>query len=285
MQSGTIHASLVMTAHNAARYIRSSLRAALAQDYGSFEVVVFDDGSDDETGKVCLSINDPRLRYIRSERIGRSRALNAAIAQAHGRYIAINDADDLSFPFRLSYAIQFMDIHSDISVIGTNFINTPHNVFIDQVPQAPPEAPASDNRGVVWVTPLRLYRSNTLNHSTLVFRKKAWEQVNGYDERLEMCIDYDFYLRMSKLGSIAILATPTVLHFLNSTSIFKKKSAWNYLRTSQYIRRRARGLLNLPSWVRIFDLLTYVTVCRSVVDKKNIWREIAGGFTGKSRAA
>jgi len=282
MQSGTVQASLVMTAHNAAPYIRCSLRAALAQDYGSFEVVVFDDGSDDKTAEICLSINDPRLRYIRSEPIGRSRALNAAVAQARGRYIAINDADDLSFPFRLSYAIHFMDIHSDVSVIGTNFINTPQDVFIDEVPQAPSEAPASDNSEVVWVTALRLYRSNTLNHSTLVFRKKAWEQVNGYDEQLDMCIDYDFYLRMSKLGSIAILSTPTILHFLNSTSIFKKKSALNYLRTSQYIRRRARYSLDLPSWVRIFDLLTYVAVCRSVVDKTNIWRRINEGASGQS---
>src|SRR5208283_6090399 len=97
--------SIVFTTYNDERYIGASVSAALAQDYSNFEVVVVDDGSTDSTEGVFKGISDTRLRYMKRDRMGRSAALNEAIAQAEGDFIAINDADDLSFPFRLSYVM------------------------------------------------------------------------------------------------------------------------------------------------------------------------------------
>lgn len=58
--------SIIITAYNAERFIRTTVSAALNQDYPNYEVIVLDDGSEDRTETICKSLTDPRLRYIKS---------------------------------------------------------------------------------------------------------------------------------------------------------------------------------------------------------------------------
>jgi hypothetical protein len=100
----------------------------------------------------------------------------------------------------------------------------------------------------VWISSIRLYRSNPFVHSTVIFPKLIWEKAGGYDTQLDMCVDYDFFLRAMQFGKVAWLPSRTVLYYRNTESFFKKKNPKEYISTLIAIKRRARPLLHLPLW-------------------------------------
>lgn len=253
--------SILITVYNGEPFVGASVSAALSQDYPNFEVVVVDDGSQDRTGDLCRAIEDRRLRYIRRERIGRRKALNEGIALAGGEFIAINDADDLSFPHRLTSSMRCFTEKPDLAFLGTAYVSIEQ--FHQRIPahllERQSEVPIRRTR----LTATRLYRSNPLVNSTVMFPKRIWAALGGYDEQLTNCEDYDFFLRAMQWGEAAWLSDPTVLWYANPTSFFKRISAGEYWRTLRFIKRRARRVLNLPTWVSLYDGLDLYQAAKS----------------------
>ena len=249
--------SLVITVYNAERFVGACIKAALAQTYPNFEVLVVDDGSTDGTAQICRSVADPRFRYVTWGRLGRPKALNAGIAEAKGEYIAINDADDLSLPHRLQYSMHFMQEHPEIAYLGTGFAETGtfHETIPDEVLM---EAPRFEQNTPVLPSRVDLFRRNLFNNSTLLYPKSTWKSIGGYDEQLTNSEDYDFYLRALQCGPAALLPGHTVLWYTNPNGFFKKISKREHLGALGFIKRRAHRLLHLPGWLRLYHPLWVV---------------------------
>jgi len=244
-------ASIVITAYNAEHFIGASVRAALSQTCESIEVVVLDDGSSDRTGDICRAIDDPRLRYLRRPRIGRCRALNEAVTAARGTYIAINDADDLSFPHRVQYTLDFLRSHPEVAFAGTGFVVT--EVFRDSITHAGTSLHSDHGPATtVWPSKQAVYRQNLFINSTLMYPKSIWQRIGGYDEGLTNSEDYDFQLRAMQFGQAALLPEKTVLWYTNPHGFFKQKSKREHQRTIGSIKRRAHRLLGLPLWLKLY---------------------------------
>jgi len=87
--------SVLLPAYNARAHIGSAIRDLLAQTFRDFEILVVDDGSRDGTGEVVGSFSDPRIRLITlPKNRGLVGALNSGLAEARGRWVARQDADD-----------------------------------------------------------------------------------------------------------------------------------------------------------------------------------------------
>lgn len=254
--------TILITVYNGDRFIGASVSAALRQDYPNFEVLVVDDGSEDRTANICRAMRNPRLRYVRLDRVGRRKALNQAIALAGGDYIAINDADDLSLPHRLRASIQCFSENPGLAFLGTAYLTT--DVFLEEIPERYLCREAQSGAAADRISAARLYRSNPFINSTVMFPKRVWTAMGGYDEELTNCEDYDFFLRALQWGSAAWVKDPTVLWYTNPTSFFKRISAAEYLRTLRLIKRRAHRLLRLPRWVSLYDGLDVVAAARSL---------------------
>ena len=114
--------SVVVPAYNVENYIEGCLRSLCAQSEKSLEILVVDDGSKDRTGERVerLAAGDSRIRYIRQENGGASRARNRGLDEARGRYVAVQDADDYSHPERLKAQADFLDANPTIGVVGMN---------------------------------------------------------------------------------------------------------------------------------------------------------------------
>src|SRR5262245_32619321 len=101
--------SVVIPAYNAGRTIAAALESVFAQTYRDFEVIVVDDGSDDDTA-TCLGPWRDRIAYVRSgPNGGPARARNIGIAHARGRLIAFLDADDAWMPRKLHRQVEYFD--------------------------------------------------------------------------------------------------------------------------------------------------------------------------------
>ncbi|MDD3579951.1 MAG: glycosyltransferase family 2 protein [Desulfobacca sp.] len=113
--------SVIMAAYNAGNFIGSALNSVLGQTYSNFELIIVDDASTDNTRGIIESYNDPRLVIIRNTKnLKPAAARNIAIDAAHGKYIALCDADDLCMPSRLKVQVNYLETHIEIDVVGSN---------------------------------------------------------------------------------------------------------------------------------------------------------------------
>jgi glycosyltransferase involved in cell wall biosynthesis len=255
--SDTPKVSIVITAYNAERFIGACVKAALAQTYPNFEVLLVDDGSTDRTATVCHSVIDPRFRYVMPGRVGRPKALNLGVTAASGEYIAINDADDLSLPHRLQYSMDFMLQHPKLAYLGSGFAAT--DTFNETIPDTVLSgAHQHEKNRVIWPSRVEVFRRNVFNNSTLLYPKSTWKRIGGYDEALSNSEDYDFYLRALQCGPAALLPGQTVLWYTNPNGFFKQKTKQEHLQALGLIKRRAHGLLCLPKWLRLYHPLWVV---------------------------
>lgn len=89
--------SVVIPLYNKEPIIKKTLNSVLSQDYSDFEVVVVDDGSTDNSVAIVESIAGPRIRLIKQENGGPSKARNTGVKNAKGDWIVFLDADDELF--------------------------------------------------------------------------------------------------------------------------------------------------------------------------------------------
>ena len=96
--------SVILPVYKVEKYIRKSVETILNQTFGDFEIILVDDGSPDNSGKVCdeLAGEDNRIRVIHKENAGSGYARNAGLEIAEGKYIYFMDPDDFIDPDLLS---------------------------------------------------------------------------------------------------------------------------------------------------------------------------------------
>ena len=90
--------SVVLPVYNGAAYLREAVDSILAQTYRSFELIIINDGSKDDSASIIAQFDDPRIRSFSQANQGLAATLNRGIGLAQGAYIARQDQDDISLP-------------------------------------------------------------------------------------------------------------------------------------------------------------------------------------------
>ncbi|HLK82280.1 MAG TPA: glycosyltransferase [Xanthobacteraceae bacterium] len=191
--------SVIMPVRNGAEWLAEAVASIRAQEFGNFEFVIVDDGSDDGAAAMLsgFAAADQRIRLLRQPPQGVVAALNAAIAQARASYLARLDADDRAKPDRLGKQFAFMQAHPEIGLLGTfaERIDAAGNI-VGRL--APPTDPARLAH--------RLERANPFIHSSVMMRTALVRRVGGYRAAFRAAEDYDLWLRMAEVSGIANLA-------------------------------------------------------------------------------
>jgi glycosyltransferase involved in cell wall biosynthesis len=109
-------ASVVMPVYNAERFVSIAMQSVLAQTFFDIELLVIDDGSEDNSAKICQSLADQRTRIIHQKNHGVSSARNTGIAHARAGIIALIDSDDVWAPEKLERHISHLRRRPDVGV-------------------------------------------------------------------------------------------------------------------------------------------------------------------------
>lgn len=112
--------SVLMPAYNAERYLKKAIDSILMQSFPDFEFIIIDDGSNDRTPEILSHYRDRRVVCVRYEtNKGLIHALNHGLKLARGRFIARQDADDISLPNRLATQIKILNEQSNLVIVGS----------------------------------------------------------------------------------------------------------------------------------------------------------------------
>ncbi len=87
--------SVIVPIYNSEKYLRSCIDSILSQNYEEFELLLINDGSTDDSGDICKSFADSRIRYFEQSNKGVSAARNRGINESKGELITFVDSDDI----------------------------------------------------------------------------------------------------------------------------------------------------------------------------------------------
>ena len=181
--------SVLMAARNAGPFIGEAVASILNQTEGDFELLVLDDGSNDDTGKKAGDFDDPRLCVYRNSRpAGVAAARNRLLEMARGEFIAVMDADDVSSPDRLALQTAFMREHPDIWACGGHMA-----ILHPEGRETPFRMPTDHER----ITALLLFAS-PIPHPFAMFRGDIWRKHGiRYDATMTSAVDYELWQRIA----------------------------------------------------------------------------------------
>jgi glycosyltransferase involved in cell wall biosynthesis len=97
-------------------YLSESMESILGQSYSDFEILVINDGSSDDSLEYLNSIRDPRLRLLSQSNQGLTATLNRMLSESRTQWLVRQDADDVSYPHRLSRIAEYIGKHPEAGI-------------------------------------------------------------------------------------------------------------------------------------------------------------------------
>lgn len=185
--------SIIIPVYNGANYVREAIDSALSQTYSNIEVLVVNDGSNDNgaTEKIALSYG-VSIRYFAKENGGVSTALNVGIKQMKGLYFSWLSHDDVYKPDKIEKQIEFLRQFDDETTIiygGYEIINH-KSKWMDSVDYEKLYPLSQLNKSLFPV-----FRG-LANGCTMLIHKSHFERVGLFNEFLPTTQDYDMWFRM-----------------------------------------------------------------------------------------
>jgi hypothetical protein len=232
----TKYLSVIMPARNAEKTITSALLSLLISLPKDSEINVFLDGCTDNTKRKILRLRSKRIRIFESpESIGVASALNNLIKVSLGKYIARQDADDMSLPWRF-FAIRRKLKKADFVFASQINFNPSRFIFVRQ----PLPLPLNNIE-----TKEVLLRANTLTHSSLITKIDVLKAMNGYNR--VPAEDYNLWLRAIQAGYLfRKFSIPSVL-FRRHKGQITNDPAWQAANSSSLANTKLIEELGIDS--------------------------------------
>jgi glycosyltransferase involved in cell wall biosynthesis len=191
-QARTPLVTVVIPCYNHARFLPEAVRSVHAQRYSRVELIVVDDGSTDESGRLASALG---ARVLRQHNLGTGAARNAGLAFASGEYVIFLDADDELLPDAIVSGVTTLADRPDLSCV----VRRCRVMDVDR--RALPVGKAD-------VHTTNLYREWLLHNfvwtpGAAIFRRERIAAIGGFPPDVSPAADYAVYLRLSRSGEVA----------------------------------------------------------------------------------
>ena len=204
-----------MPVFNGERTLKASVESVLLQSYSNFELIIIDDGSQDQSLAIIKLFSDERIRVFTQTNSGLAKALNVAISHSNGEFIARQDQDDISMPTRIEKQVRKFNQNSGLVLLGTRGRTINHN---------------GKQLGKIRL-PVRnldlkylLIFSNPFIHTSVMMRTNVLKQIGGYseDNNKQPPEDFELWGRIKELGDIENLKEYLVHYRISAASMSRK---------------------------------------------------------------
>lgn len=218
--------SIILPTYNRANIIRRALDSILSQTYPSYEIIVVDDGSTDETASIVGTIEDSRIRYIPLEKNqGVAHARNVGIQEAKYHYLAFLDSDDEWKPNKLE--LQMRKMTSSKKKLGMVYCRMggvrrdgksrfvcPSEEYVKEILEGNLFYP--------------LLQQNVVGTPAMLVRRECLEQVGCFKETLHCLEDWELVLRIARKWEIGFV-DEVLVEVHKSNGSVSTNTAWHLL--------------------------------------------------------
>lgn len=190
--------SVIIPAYNAGKYIRSAIDSILNQTYSDWELLIIEDGSNDNTLKIIESYSDKRLRlFTNSVNRGIAYSTNVGLRESKGEYIALLDDDDIAAKERLEIQVKYLEAHPDIDILGGRSVSIDENSKYLRIENEPRNNPK-------YIKASLLFKRVDFRNGTAMIRSKFIKKHNlSYQDGCFGMQDHRFFIDASKVGNIS----------------------------------------------------------------------------------
>ena len=244
--------SIIMATHNCAMTIRESLDSIVNQSFEDWEFIICDDCSSDDTvailneystlypEKIVILTNGYNMKL--------SYSLNRCLQIAKGKYVARMDGDDISEPTRLQEQFDFLESHSQYSVVGTNMAQFDVSGVFGEIKTH--ENPL----------PQELLTTTPFCHATIMMRKSAYDAIGGYTvaKRTIRGQDIDLWFRFFKLGLIGYNIQKPLYRVREDRAAIRRRKL-RYRIYESITRLKGFKLLGFPKYTYFFAALPIIS--------------------------
>ena len=193
--------TVIIPTYNRGWIIQQAIDSVLDQDFNDYELIVVDDGSEDNTLEI-LKAYGKAITVLHQSNKGVSAARNRGIDAAAGRLIAFLDSDDLWLPKKLSTQVKFFENNADA------LINQTQEIWIRNGRRANPKKRHHKFSGMIFERSLELC---LVSPSAVMVARELFDSVGVFDEQLPACEDYDLWLRVSCRYPVHLTDSPLVI--------------------------------------------------------------------------
>lgn len=188
--------SVIIPTYNREKFLKKAINSVLLQTVNNFELIIIDDGSTDQTKDLIRSIADHRLKYVFQKHKGVSSARNKGVQTAQGEFIFFLDSDDWFKPNKLEITFNYIKRYPDYKIFHTEETWYRNQELLNQkkVHRKP--------TGYVFKKALKIC---CISISTAAIKKDVFQEIGMFDENLNACEDYDFWLRATAKYKVKLI--------------------------------------------------------------------------------
>jgi len=210
--------SIVTITKNRVDFIAKAIESARNQTFIDWELLILDDDSNDQTKAIVENfiVKDDRIKYYKnSPALGISKNRNLGLSLSKGKYIAMLDSDDMWIDKeKLQKQFDVLEKNNEIGIIGSSIICV--NEKGQKIKDFFYETEDNKIRNKILVR-------NQFAQSSVMFRKSIFNEIEGYNEKLNVAEDLDLWLKIGLKYMFANLEEQTTTYTIHNKGISKEK--------------------------------------------------------------
>jgi len=234
--------SIIIPTYNVSDLLKLTIKSVLNQSYKNYEIIIIDDGSEDDTEEVVRNFNNEKISYFKLGHTGMpAKVRNKGIEEAKGEYIAFLDSDDLWCPDKLDVQLKVLKENEELLGVASRAKLLPDRLMYHL---------RRINYGIISFE--QLLRKNIIYTSSVIIKKEVIEKVGKFDEShyLRSGQDISYWLDILKFQdkSILILKEPLIIYRVHDKDLTRIRS-----RESNYFKKRVHKFKYLYLKYESFD--------------------------------
>jgi glycosyltransferase involved in cell wall biosynthesis len=216
--------SIIMNCYNGEKYLKQSLKSIINQSYKNWELIFYDNKSNDNSIRILEGFKDKRIKLFLSKNfIKLYDARNAAINKASGKFISFLDTDDWWMKNKLKDQVQMIKENKKIKIIYSQFY------FYDQKNKTKIIKPNKIEKGMIAKNMLKTYKIGIL---TVMVCRNIFKKYK-FNKKYNIIGDFDFFLKLTLKYPFFAISKPLAYYRSHSNNYSKMKMS-EYIKELEY---------------------------------------------------
>ena len=260
--------SIIINCHNGEKYLDKTIKSVLGQNYKHWEIIFFDNNSNDKSSLMLRKYKDKRIKYFKSKKTyPLYKARNLAIAKSKGELISFLDVDDWWLKSKLNKQVQvFLNDHT-VDVLYSN-------VYLYYEKKKTKKIYIKKQLANGKLTQKIIDKFEMPILSTII-KRNVFNRIK-FDNRYTIIGDFDFFVRLSLIKNITAIQEPLAYYRVHDSNLTKKRIDLNIKELKNWLSEKVNNKsFKLINFSKVYSLIEILEIKQDIT-KGNKLRALTG---------